>query len=161
MTDIAARAGFMPENLTRSDSAPGPGSGPEKALAELHTRLLDTIQGFEKVREKAEPEFRPIAIEFHALHLRQAESVARMLSAMGHDPETDGSIFGTVNSAVVTVRSWFDDVSTNIMDSLIQGEKHVLDAYGAAISALDDPLRRRQLEADRQDLVALLDRHAG
>ena len=50
---------------------------------------------------------------------------------------------------------------TDIVDALIQGEKHVLDACAAAISALDDPLGRRRLEAERQDLVALLDHHAG
>ena len=149
-----------PRLTTRTDTADGRTQAAE-ALAELHTRLLDTIKGFETVLEKAEPEFRPIATDFRALHGRQSATVARMLSAMGHNPAKDGSMFGAVNSAVVTIRSWFDDISTNIIDALVQGEKHVLDAYDSAIEHVTDPAQARTLREHRAALVSLLDRHAG
>lgn len=135
-----------------------------KALEELNTRLADTIQGLDTVLEKAEPDFRPIAAAFRQLHIRQSATVAGMLQTLGHDAPQDagnaGSIFGTVNSAVVTVRSWFDEISSNIMDALVEGEKHVLEAYVEAIAASTDPEQRRQLSDDRQALIDLLDRHA-
>jgi len=144
---------------TTADSVTGPVTETD-ALVELHTRLLDTIQGFDTILEKSEPEFKPVAAEFRALHIHQAATVASMLETDGHDPSRDGSMFGSVNKMVVTVRSWFDDISVNIMDSVVHGEKHVLEAYDNALPHASDAERRRQLDEDRAALVALLDRHA-
>jgi hypothetical protein len=144
---------------TTNDSVSGPVTEID-ALAELHTRLLDTIQGFDKILEKSEPEFRPVAAEFRALHIHQAATIASMLETEGHDPSRDGSMFGSVNKMVVTVRSWFDDISVNIMDSVVHGEKHVLEAYDDALTHVSDAERRRQLADARAELIDLLDRHA-
>lgn len=131
-----------------------------KSLAELHTRLVDTIKGFDAILEKAEPEFKPVAAEFRALHIRHAATVASMLETDGRDPADGGSIFGNVNRMVVTVRSWFDDISVNIMDSVINGEKHVLEAYDDVLRHTLEEERRHQLSDDRAALIDLLDRHA-
>ncbi len=139
---------------------PGDAESGTQALAELHTRLLDTIEGYDKILDLAEPEFARIADDFRVLHIRQADSVAAMLSQDGHDPAQDGSIFGRVNRAAVVLRAWFDDISTNVMDSLVEGEKHVLEAIDTAIRAARDTERRRILTRQRAELVALLDRHA-
>lgn len=130
-----------------------------EALAELHTRLEDTIAGFGKVVEKAEPDFRVIAVDFKALHTRHAGAVADMLAQDGHDPSADGSIFGAVNRGLVEVRSWFDDIGINLMDVLISAEKHVLEGYEQAIAAADQPERRAALETMREAQLALMDRH--
>lgn len=128
-------------------------------LAELHTRLVDTVAGFDKMIEKATPELAPIARDFHALHAAHARAVAGMLGRDGHDPAQDGSIFGAVNRGLVTARAWFDDVGLNLMEPLIQGEKHVLDAYDDAIARAADAGRRGALEAMRARQVELMDRH--
>ena len=143
----------------RPDPAPGARSQTDR-LAELHTRLLDTIAGLDAVLEKAEPEFVSIARDFRTLHDRHAQAVAAMLTEDGHDPAADGSFFGHVNRAVVAVRSWFDDISTNIMDALVEGEKHVLDAYDSVLEMTPEGTRRQTLTEQRTELVALLDRHA-
>lgn len=155
--------------MTRHDAytRPAPtshGDGPAtdtetKHLIELHTRLRDTIDGFDAILDKAEPEFRPVAAEFRALHIRQADAVATMLDQDGHDTSKDGSMFGTVNKAVVTVRSWFDDISVNIMEQVVNGEKHVLEAYDEALPKAADPERKRILSEHRSELMALLTRH--
>lgn len=129
-------------------------------LADLDTRLIDTIRGLETVQEKAERSFLPVAGAFHQLHERQRATLARMLLARGHDPDANGSILGTVNSVVVTVRSWFDNIDAGILESLIDGEQHVLDAYDAAIENLRDPGDRAVLTQDRDALRALLKTHA-
>jgi hypothetical protein len=151
---------FDAQTQTRTQALPRDGQAETTALVDLHTRLRDTIDGFDTILDKAEPEFRPVAADFRALHIRQAGAVASMLEQDGHDPAQDGSMFGTVNKAVVTVRSWFDDISVNIMDQVVSGEKHVLEAYDTALPRATDPERRRILSEDRADLVALLDRHA-
>jgi hypothetical protein len=147
----------MPRKRSRP---PGEPNGSTAALAELHTRLLDTIEGYDKILDLAEPEFARIAGDFRDLHARQADSVAAMLCEDGHDPAQDGSIFGRVNRAAVALRAWFDDISTNVMDSLVEGEKHVLEAMDAAIASAREAERRRILNRQRADLVAMLDRHA-
>jgi len=136
------------------DVAPG-----IEELAELHTRLVDTVDGFEKMIEKATPELAPIARDFHALHGAHARAIAGMLSQDGHDPAQDGSIFGAVNRGLVAARAWFDDVGLNLMEPLIQGEKHVLDAYDAAIDSAADAARREALEVMRARQIEVMDRH--
>ncbi|WP_209427376.1 DUF2383 domain-containing protein [Pararhodobacter sp. SW119] len=104
-------------------------------IAEAHTRVLDTKKGFEKLVEKAEPKFRPVAKEFLALHSRHEGELAAYLGSCGRAPQEDGSFFGTVNRAVIEMRSWFEEVSDNVMDRVVEGEKHVLEGYAAARDA--------------------------
>lgn len=130
-----------------------------EALIELHTRLDDTVAGFKKVVEKAEPDFRPVARDFLALHSDHARAVAGMLAHDGHDPAQDGSVFGAVNRALVQARSWFDTVDVNIMDALVQGEKHVLEAFEGAIESAEPAERRNALVAMRDAQIALMDKH--
>ena len=158
MTDVTMR----PDTLIADTGRGGPGRQEEEVarLAELHTRLIDTVEGHDKIAEKAEPEFVAIAEEFRDLHRDQAGRVAAMLAGLGHDPSRGGSVFGTVNRAVVEMRSWFDDIGHNVLDALRQGEKHVHDAYEEAIAASPSLSRRAALETMRQDLVQLVERHA-
>ena len=158
MTDMTMR----PDPLIADTGSGGPRRQEEEVarLAELHTRLIDTVEGHDKIAEKAQPEFVAIAEEFRDLHRDQAHRVASMLAGLGHDPGRDGSVFGTVNRAVVEVRSWFDDIGHNVLDALRQGEKQVHDAYEEAIAASPSVTRRATLEAMRQDLVQLVARHA-
>jgi len=130
------------------------------ALAELHTRLLDTIAGFDKAIEKAEPGFEGIARDFRSLHISHSAAISEMLAHDGHDPAQDGSIFGAVNRSLVEIRSWFDRIDTNIMDALINGEKHVLEAFDSAIEKAQGTERGAALAAMRDAQIALLDRHA-
>lgn len=154
--------GILPVPAVEPDATRRNADRETEALAELHTRLIDTIAGYDKVLEKAEPEFKPVAAEFRALHIRHAAAVAEMLASDGHDPEQDGSVFGTVNRAVVELRSWFDAISHNILDALANGETHVLEAFDEAIGAcVSCPERQRILAEQRAELALLLDRHAG
>lgn len=150
-----------PVPLPPRDIHPQPGDPTEgtEALAELHTRLEDTIAGYDKAVEKAEPDFRPIVSDFKALHTGQSRAVAEMLARDGHDPDGDGSIFGAVNRGLVEIRSWFDDIGINLMDALVQSEKHVLEGYEQAIARTEASERRAALEAMRDAQIALMDRH--
>jgi hypothetical protein len=44
------------------------------AVEKLHGRTLDALAGFETMVEKAEPEFRPVAERFRALHEAHAKA---------------------------------------------------------------------------------------
>ncbi len=130
------------------------------ALVELHNRLVYTIESYDSLLDVAEPEFAKIVSDFRVLHIQQAQSVAAMLARDGHDLARGKSILGRVNRAAVVLRAWFDDISTNVMEPLVEGEKQVLEALDKAIDSIENVERRRTLKRDRAALVALLDRHA-
>lgn len=157
MSDIP----LPPDGARAVAGGPSPQGKDESArLADLHTRLIDTLAGYDKVIEKAEPEFVGVAEEFRRLHQGQVERIAAMLAALGQDTEHKGSLFGMVNRAAVEVRSWFDDIGHNVMDALVQGEQHVLEGFDEAIAASPSPERIAVLEQMRGELIQLLQRHA-
>ena len=157
MTDMP----MPPGGAVPGSGGPTPQGGEETVrLAALRTHLLDTLQGFDKVVEKAEPEFQGVASDFLALHKTQAERVAQLLLALGHDPHDTGSLHGTVNRAAVEIRSWFDDIGHNILGSIAEGERALLDSFDAAIVASPSPERRGVLQQMRTELETLLQRHA-
>lgn len=98
-------------------------------------RTNDALAGFETMVEKAEPAFRPVAERFRALHARHAAELARLLRAAGRVPDTDGTIMGTVNRAVVATRAFFDRIDTDVLAQVFSGEEYVTDAYRAALEA--------------------------
>lgn len=130
-------------------------------LAEVHTRVRDTIAGLEKLHEKAEPDFRPVAQQLLSLHRRHSADLEAHLADVGHEAQEDGSFFSTVNRAVIEIRSWFDDISDNVMSQVKEGEKHVLEAYENAKGdpsqpdAVRDTLSRHITEID-----AAMQKHA-
>ena len=65
MTDIP-----MPQAGARDlTGGPSPRGDEEyERLRDLHTRLVDTLAGYDKVVEKAEPDFVEVAHEFQSLH---------------------------------------------------------------------------------------------
>jgi hypothetical protein len=128
-------------------------------IAEAHTRVLDTVSGFRKVVEKAQPEFRPVADAFLAMHVRHEGELAAHLRKCGREPGEDGSFFGTVNRAVIEMRSWFEDVTESIMDRVAQGELHVLDAYKAARDAGQNPDTDLLLTRHMAEIDALMRKH--
>ncbi len=103
----------------------------EKAL----NRTNDALAGFETMVEKAEPAFRPVAERFRALHARHAAALTRLLTEAGRTPDTDGTLMGTVNQAVVATRAFFDRIDSDVLTQVLRGEESVTDAYRAALDA--------------------------
>ncbi len=137
-----------------------PGDDPLDKIAEVHTRVLDTISGFEKLSEKAEPEFKPVADAFLTTHQKHEAELARYLRKMGRDPNDDGSFFGAVNSSLIEIRSWFEDVTADVMDRVKEGEKHVLEAYEQARDTGQTIEANAMLSYHMEQLNALLRAHA-
>ena len=105
------------------------------ALIDLHTLSVDTRRGFEKMVEKAEPSFRPVADRFLAVHTRHVARLDQMVREMGAVPDAGGSFMGTVNRAVVTMRSVFDVIDADTMSQIRSGEDYVVAAFDRALAA--------------------------
>lgn len=129
------------------------------ALVTLHTRTVDSGIGYEKMLEKAEPEFRATVQRFHAVHAAHAGILAGMLGEKGYQVDGDGSIMGSINRAVVAVRSFFDDVDADLLTAIHDGEQHVLQAFADAIAQPLTPADISQLTDMRDELVTLLAQH--
>ncbi|MGR3507595.1 MAG: DUF2383 domain-containing protein [Paracoccaceae bacterium] len=143
------------------DSATGEPEGKSPhiadAITELHTRTVDALRGYEKMVEKAEPEFRATAQKFRDLHDSHASALSRILIAMGAQVDADGSFMGTVNQAVVSLRAFFDEIDEDVMDNIRSGEDHVLKAFDGALASGAMPQdHETSLLAMREELLALL-----
>lgn len=128
------------------------------ALTALHHRTVDVLAGYDKMVEKAEPSFKPVVEAFQSLHATQAQQIARILLDLGQDIDADGTLMGTVNVAVVSLRALFDDIDAGIMDKIRDGEASVLLAFDDAVQESPDAATTTALTQMRADLVALLDR---
>lgn len=129
---------------------------PNDHLRDLYTRIIDAKAGFDVMVDKAEPEFRDVATSFRDMHTRHAEKLREMLH--GYVDE-DGSLMGTVNKAVVSLRAFFDEIDEDVMDQVRQGEKWVLESFREAEANCAAP-HEAQLIAMRAELEDLLERTA-
>jgi len=129
----------------------------EETLVALYGRTVDSVKGYAKMVEKAEPSFRDIAEKFRALHARHADLLARKLADRGIDASPDSTIMGTVNQAVDAFRAFFDDIDEDVMDQVRSGEDWVLKSFDTAIAAHEGDSLAHSLRDMREDVVALLD----
>lgn len=130
------------------------------AIEALHNRTVDVLAGYAKMVETAEPSFQTIAEEFRSLHARHADHLARMIADLGYTPDPDGTVMGTINRAVVSVRAMFDKIDEDVMDNVRTGEQHVLDAFDEALAANLGTPASPDLGDMREEVVALLARTA-
>lgn len=128
-----------------------------EALLKLQILSEDTRLGFEKMVEKSEIEFRPIAEQFSALHGRHGVRLHNMVREMGGLPDQDGSFMGTVNQAVITLRAMFDTIDTDVMAQVRRGEENVFAAFDRAIAASLPQGHSDALIQMKAELTALLD----
>jgi uncharacterized protein (TIGR02284 family) len=133
------------------------GSESLDALVDLHTISVDTLRGFQKMAEKAEPAFRPVVDRFSQLHIRHVERLDKMAREMGGVPDGNGSYMANVNRAVITLRAVFDAIDADVMDNVRSGEDLVLAAFDRSLRA---GLKKSDLHAItkmRAELSTLLD----
>lgn len=126
------------------------------ALSRLHTRTVDARQGYETMLAKAEPEFRPVVQQFHDLHSRQATDLARIITALGGTPDPEGSLMGTVNRTVVSLRAVFDEIDEDVMDAIRDGEARILEAFDSALSKGPAQSWHGEVQDMREALLRLL-----
>lgn len=151
-----------PDPLVTEPPSAGDDSEALDLVAEVHTRVLDTVAGMEKLHDKADADFKATAQDLLAMHRRHEADLSAYLVAQGRDAQEDGSFFATVNRAVIEMRSWVDDISDNVMTQVKEGEKHVLEAYSDALEAAGQPEEARDmLSRQRAEIDAAMHKHAG
>ncbi len=131
------------------------------ALSALHQRNLDALAGYETMLEKAEPGFRPVVERYRDLHARHVAELATIMIRSGLQPDDSASVMGVINKVVVTLRSAFDSIDSDVLRQIHSGEGHVLEAYDELfrVALVHDGLSAPDLdriEVMRSELTALL-----
>ena len=142
-----------------TDDRAAPQAAPDaaQALLTLQQRTKDALMGYDTMVEKAEADFRPVVERFRGVHSLHNAALSAMLVRHGQTPDADGTFMGTVNKAVVTMRALFDEIDEDVMDSIRDGENHVLSAFDDAIAASGmPPADVTDLREMRDALTALL-----
>ncbi|ETX28493.1 DUF2383 domain-containing protein [Roseivivax isoporae] len=126
------------------------------AVQDLLSRIVDARAGFDTMVERAEPEFRAVALKFRETHHQHAERTAAIITALGGEADTSGSLMSTVNRTVVSLRALFDEIDEDVMDNVRDGERHVIEAFDEAIASMGNDRYREELVAMRGELDTLL-----
>ena len=133
-----------------AETAREAGDGP---LAKVHTRVIDVIAGYEELVERAEPDLRPLATSMLELHRSHHAGLDGLLRARGHAPDEEGSFMSLVQENVIRVRSWVDDMDTDLIPRIRKGEEQLSGLYDDAIAAADGRAAEREaLAAQRAEL---------
>ncbi|MFN7222987.1 MAG: DUF2383 domain-containing protein [Paracoccaceae bacterium] len=141
-------------NMTIPDVGAAPDAA--EALLTLQRRTADALAGYVTMVDKAEPGFRPLVERFRALHDRHNTALSAMLIRHGHEPDADGSFMGNVNKAVVSLRALFDEIDEDVMDSIRDGENHVLTAFEDVLATSGLPAADGIEVRDMRDELTLL-----
>lgn len=148
---VPAEAPLSATGGSATDAGFGPAGDPDwTTVSDALGRTLDAREGFEKMAELAEPDFRPTVQRFLDLHTRHGEELARLLADAGVSFDAGGSIMGRVNRMVVTARALSDDIDADVLHQIHSGEAHVVAAYETALQA-------RLPEAAHRRVARLLD----
>ena len=136
--------------------------GPERdrvagALQDLLTQTIDARAGYDRMHEKAEPDFRMVVQKFRTTHAQHAERIAAMITAIGGTPDTEGGIMSSVNKAVVSIRAIFDEIDEDVMDAIRDGERRILKEFDDALEVVEHEHHRKELLAMRDEISVLLE----
>jgi hypothetical protein len=112
------------------------------AVRDVHARSVDAAGGFAEMARRSEQPFRELAERFQELHTGHAHYLAFLLHEAGEVPDANQSFMATVNHTVMSLRSAFDEIDADLMDSISAGEEHVMDAFQDALDGgLPDDVR--------------------
>lgn len=130
-----------------------------ESLADLHTALVDSRNGYEEALDDAEGRgLSALFREMIALRDRDAEGLARVLASLGREPDRDGSFMSTVHRTIMKVRSLFDGLDQSVLPGLIDGEERILGYYDEAVEEASGRPHLDILEQQRRRLRQTLDR---
>ncbi len=126
------------------------------AVANVHCRLLETLDGYDRMAADVRPGLRDTADRFRALHFVQARQLATILAHHGREADCTGSYFGTVEEGVMSVSSFYHEAEEDILTQIRTGEAQVLDAFDAAARAAltgEDLARIRLMRSELQQML--------
>lgn len=130
-------------------------------LQDLLSRSAETHAWFEEMAEKAEPDFRHVALKFRGLHAEQCDRITATITALGGEPDRSGGVRAAVNRTSVSLRSLFEEIDDDMMSAVEDAEAQLLAGFDAALSSLAPSRYRDELEQMKGELMKLLSEEPG
>lgn len=127
-----------------------------EALQDLLSRSTDTHAWYEAMAERAEPQFRPVALKYRGLHSEQCDRIGAIMVALGGDPDRTEGIRTAVNRTSVSLRAVFDDIDLDMLSRIEEAEAEVISDFDASISGLPESRYREELIDMKAELLKLL-----
>ena len=112
------------------------------ALKQLHTRLIDSKDGYEKAREDAEKgAHAQLFADMIGRRERDHQRVHQFLVAKGIEPDESGSFTASAHRTLVDLKSVFSSGDEAVLNEVLRGEESLMAAYDEAIAAVggNDP----------------------
>ena len=109
----------------------------ENALKTLHTRMHDSIDGYEAALERTDSPFLKGVIEDMLSRRRDAVAeVHRFLAGMGVEVDHDGSVLADAHRGFLKLKDSITGAGDEaVMEEIVRGEDMLVDAYEEAIHA--------------------------
>ncbi len=125
-------------------------------LDHLQARSVGARAWFDEMVEKADPEFRFVAVRFHGLHVEQVQRLTALITAVGGEADPSDTMSAAMKRAGLSVRSVFGGIDGDMMDRIRASEAKVLAGFTEVIKAME-PSRYRdelvQMQGELQDLL--------
>lgn len=125
-------------------------------LHHLQARSIGARGWFDEMVEKADPEFRFVAVRFHGLHVEQVQRLTALITAVGGDADPSDNVSAALKRAGLSVRAVFGGIDGDMMSRIRESEAKVLAGFTEVIKAME-PSRYRdelvQMQAELQDLL--------
>ena len=130
-------------------------------LQDLLSRSAENHAWFEEMADKAEPEFRHVALKFRGLHVEQCDRITAIMTALGGTPDRSGGVRAAVNRTSVSLRALFEEIDGDMMSAVEDAEAQLLADFDAALSSLSPSRYRDELGQMTGELVTLLSEEPG
>ena len=130
-----------------------------RSLAHLHTTIVDARQGHESFLERAEPDIREMLTGFRDLHARHDRELVGHMARHRQEPDEGGSFASLVHEGAARLRDWFGGVDRDVAPQVVDGERHVLEAYNDALRHGQPADVNDLLVRQREELAQLVDRY--
>jgi Domain of unknown function (DUF2383) len=126
-------------------------------VTDVQTSIIDAVNGYERMLDKAEVEFRGTIRNLIEQHQSDERALRQVLDRAGAASQNNGSFMTNVHQTVVTVRSWFDDIDADLIPQIISGEERIIDLYDQAIKASDQGEALETLSGQRTALASAIE----
>ncbi|MGR3541544.1 MAG: PA2169 family four-helix-bundle protein [Hasllibacter sp.] len=109
----------------------------KSALKTLHTRMHDSIDGYEAAKDRTDSPFiKGMIDEMLADRRSDMMKVHGFLTAMGENVEHKGSALGSAHQSFLKLKDMVTGAGDEaVLQEIVRGEEHLLEAYDDALEA--------------------------
>ncbi|MBM9595581.1 DUF2383 domain-containing protein [Roseitranquillus sediminis] len=130
-----------------------------ESLAKLHTAIVDARNADESFGDRADAGLAALLAEFRALHDEHDRQLAMAMARHGHPPDEGGSFTIYLHEGVARLRDFFGRGDGDARAQLIDGERHVIEAYNEALRRGQPADVNELLQRQREELAEMIVRH--